>query len=378
MLRKQDYFTYVVESAREGRIEYLQNYYEEKGLTIIGLNDSQGVNTTTLFRKGLLEYIVSLLNCENLNPKVINAFSLMFNKTEHINYFLESNLSVEDIKNLQVAGMVSSLEKAMTDFKLPKFLGKVGYVSSALYRKKEGDDEVLLTDTIKEANEPIIIYSCGANDLMREGWNNPFSIGKDYKNCNKNDKYKYALEKFSDPKVTKRVINRVEGNINNILSLNDKADIYTLGIYIPKSMNHDGMDIFNDAIERYNEELQKLCEQYDQCYIDTEKVSQRYNTSKLNFHVSTRGHNELAEVILENMHDKKFWHRPKDRCTVRSNLKVYNHGLGDILVDLKKDLKFLEESSKGATGREAEVYKEKIAEVNRQKEVVEKVIVKKK
>ena len=84
------------------KIENLTSYYQDKGLTLIGLNDSQGVNTTTLFRKGLLEYLADSLKIDDINPVIINAFSLMFNKTEHINYLLESNLSLDEIKELQV------------------------------------------------------------------------------------------------------------------------------------------------------------------------------------------------------------------------------------------------------------------------------------
>jgi len=171
-----------IKKTEGSKLEQLRQYYDDKGLVIVGLNDSQGVNTTNLFRKGLLEYLADLLTDGQIDAKVINAFSLMFNKTEHIDYFLKSNLSVEDIKALQVSGMVSALEKAMKDFHMPTILGKIGYVSKALYRKKSGDSEIFLTDSIREAFEPIIIYSCGANDLMREGCNNPFQIGRDYEN----------------------------------------------------------------------------------------------------------------------------------------------------------------------------------------------------
>ena len=50
MKRTYEYFTLKIKK------EQLQEYYEKNGLTIIGFNDSQGVNTTTLFKKGLLEF----------------------------------------------------------------------------------------------------------------------------------------------------------------------------------------------------------------------------------------------------------------------------------------------------------------------------------
>lgn len=91
----------------------------------MGLNDSQGVNTTsTFFKKGLLEYLAAALTSDELTPEVINAFSLTMNKTEHIDYFLKNNLSLEEIKLSQIYSVVSALEKVMSDIGLPKFLGK--------------------------------------------------------------------------------------------------------------------------------------------------------------------------------------------------------------------------------------------------------------
>ena len=115
----------------------LIDYYKDSGLLIVGLNDSQGVNTTsTFYKKGLLEYLAAALTSEELTPEVINAFSLTMNKTEHIDYFLKNNLSLEEIKLSQIYSVVSALEKVMTDIGLPKFLGKVGYASSLIYKPK--------------------------------------------------------------------------------------------------------------------------------------------------------------------------------------------------------------------------------------------------
>lgn len=358
------------------KLKRLQRHYRNNDLVLVGLNDSQGVNTTTLFGKGTLEYLRDFLTSEDANSTFINAFSLMFNKTEHIDYFLESNFSVEDIKDLQVTGMVNALEKAMQDFHMPKFIGKIGYISKLLYRKKPGDNKILLSSTIEEAKQPVIVYSCGANDLMREGWSNPFRIGKDYLNRDKNDNYNYALHKLENPLTIKRVIGRVERNINNILGLNDQADIYTLSLYIPKSMKSEGMDIFNDAIAMYNEELEMLCKKYGLAYVDTSENGAKYNNSSLNFHVSTAGHNALALQILDKMYDRRNSKDAKEKIQINPTLTVYNHQLYDLLINLKHDLLKLEKESVNSTGREAEVYDEKIDEVGRQINVVEKVIMK--
>ena len=68
-------------TSNDEKIEKLIQYYKDSGLLIVGLNDSQGVNTTsTFFKKGLLEYLATALTSEVLTPEVINAFSLTLNK----------------------------------------------------------------------------------------------------------------------------------------------------------------------------------------------------------------------------------------------------------------------------------------------------------
>lgn len=50
-------------------IEYHRNTEGINDLLIVGLNDSQGVNTTlSPFKKGLLEYIASSLRTKDFDP----------------------------------------------------------------------------------------------------------------------------------------------------------------------------------------------------------------------------------------------------------------------------------------------------------------------
>lgn len=360
------------------RVEELKDYYKKnQELTIAGLNDSQGVNTTTLFKKGLLEFVADKLKDEDTKTTVIDAFSLMFNKTEHINYLLRSNPNLEEIKDLQVYGMVSALEKAIGDFHLPKCLGKIGYVSRILHKHCDEDKNIRLTDTLKDSKEPIVIYSSGANDIMREGWNNPFKIVRDYKK--QNGAYKYALDKLSDVSTLKRVIARVDENFNNILSLNDKADVFALGIYIPKSMQSEGMEVFNNAIEIYNEFLRELCKKYNVEYVDTEASVEEYGKSNINFHVTTKGHNALANQIIELLYDKKIY---KNNKSVLPNLTTFEsgkHGLYEILVDLKRDYQKAVEEGVAAMDFDEVTYEvavQKRREIERQIGVVEKTLMK--
>ena len=289
--------------------QQLKQYYQDKNSVLVGLNDSQGVDTGLLFRKGILEYVRDMLVNSKDEMAVFNAFSLMFNKTEHIDYLLDANLSLAEVKHLQIEGMVCALSKFFhTDLQLPKVfgdLGKIGYISKTLYKTQEGDYKLCLSDTLIKSEEPIVIYSSGANDLMREGWCNPFNIGKAYQNREQDPTYYYALKQFQNPNTIKRVIDRVEHNFEHILTLNDKTDICALGLYLPNTMNQEGMEVFEEAIKEYNAQLQVLCQKYHNSYIATDLIGNKLSKDRSNFHASYSIQQLLAEQVIEKLYQKK-------------------------------------------------------------------------
>lgn len=314
------------------KIESLIQYYKDNGLLIVGLNDSQGVNTTsTFFKKGLLEYLAAALTSEELTPEVINAFSLTMNKTEHIDYFLKNNLSLEEIKLSQIYSVVSALEKVMSDVGLPKFLGKIGNVYRLIYTPKKGDENIKLSTSLRNVKEPVMIYSSGVNDLMREVGANPFGIKGDYKAKDKKPNYYYTLEKTNDPKTLKKVMDAIKKNYESILGINSKTDIYTLGAYIPKSLQSEEMNIFRDLVIAYNEALLDLCKQYGITFVNTEEVGKNYNNSENNFHISTAGHNALANCILGYMYQNKIVSQKENNYVNNGMYEILNNGSNGVI-----------------------------------------------
>ena len=314
------------------KIEKLINYYKDKGLLIVGLNDSQGVNTTsTFFKKGLLEYLAAALTSEELTPEVINAFSLTMNKTEHTDYFLKNNLSLEEIKLSQIYSVISALEKVMTDIGLPKFIGQIGNAYRLIYTPKKGDENIKISTSLKQVQEPLMIYSSGVNDLMREVGANPFGIKGDYKARDKKPNYYYTLEKTNSPETLKKVMEAIERNYANILGINPNTDIYTLGAYIPRSLQSEEMNIFRDLVIAYNEELLNLCKQYGITFVDTEEVGKKYNNSESNFHISTAGHNALANYILGYMYYNKFELNSSAKKEISNSTEIANKGAEGVI-----------------------------------------------
>lgn len=329
------------------RIEKIIQHYKDNGLLIVGLNDSQGVNTTsTFFKKGLLEYLAAALTSEELTPRVINAFSLTMNKTEHIDYFLKNNLSLEEIKLSQIYSVVSALEKVMKDIGLPRFLGKVGNAYRLIYTPKKGDKKINISTSLKETKDPIVIYSSGVNDLMREVGANPFGIKRNYKERDKKPNYYYTLDKTKNPETLKKVMDSIERNYDTILGINSGADIYTLGAYIPKSLQSEEMNIFRDLVIAYNEKLIDLCKQYCVTFVDTEEVGKKYNNSENNFHISTVGHNALANYILGYIYHNIFEVDKSDERQAVSPIEITNDGSQGVIDSISYDY---EQSCKNAS-----------------------------
>lgn len=359
------------------KIEKLINYYKDKGLLIVGLNDSQGVNTTsTFFKKGLLEYLAASLTNRELTPEVINAFSLTMNKTEHIDYFLKNNLSLEEIKLSQIYSVISALEKVMTDIGLPKFIGHIGNAYRLIYTPKKGDENIKISTSLKQVQKPVMIYSSGVNDLMREVGANPFSIKGDYKNRDKKPNYYYTLEKINNYETLKKVIDAIERNYDTILGINSNTDIYTLGAYIPKSLQSEEMNIFRDLVIAYNEELTSLCKQYGITFIDTEEVGKKYNNSESNFHISTAGHNALANYILGYMYHNIFEANNVIERKNISPIEVTNSGAQGVIestsLDYEQSCKRANELSGYASQREIAISDEHRREI----EIFQKVLTK--
>ena len=256
----------------------LKDYYKDE-LTIIGFNDLEVVtNTSSFFKKDLLDYLSELLSSDELKTIVVDAFSPLMNKTEHINYFLKSNLSIEEIKLSKVYSNVLTLEKFMVNRHLPKALGKIGYISTFRNLINRDDDTTCITSLLEEASNPIIIYSSGYSNLKREiafdGVNDP----KDYA---------YTLKRVNSKKILNGIITGVEKNFYSILSINDKSDIYVLSVPIPDTIKE-----VKNLVISFNEALYNLCREYSLTYID--------RASTDNTMVS------LTSQIADAIYDNKF------------------------------------------------------------------------
>lgn len=348
---------------------YLQDYYRSKGLVIVGLSDSQGVKTSGLFGKGLLDQLAATITDEDKGYEVINAFISKFNKTEDINYILQGNLSIRDIKDLHVNSTVKNLEATMSNYCLPKFLGKFGYISRALHPRKKEDDFVQISSSIRNADEPIIIYSCGASDLSSAELDKLYLEARQRK-----DPETRAMILQERKPLVEEVAAKAEENIRKILSLNSKADIYVLSVYDPFAIDNSKLYIYNELVRMYNSKLKELCDRYNLSYIDTELVVNKYNSDK-NVRTLTIDNESLLSEIIDRMHENKSYNPDKKiNKVVYDDIEVTDHGLLDLYIDLQNQIKVLKKYRACVAGIEREPYTHQIDDTTEKLEIVGNIV----
>ncbi|MBS7020917.1 MAG: hypothetical protein KH135_03480 [Firmicutes bacterium] len=292
------------------KFQKIRNFYKnlENSITLIGMNDSQGVNVSSQLLKNTFFHIIKdALTDETLKPIAIDTFSLLFNKTEHMDYFLENNLSLEEIKYMQFYSYQEAIRKLLCDFHFPVTISEIGKhvidFMKLVYQIQEGDDKIHLTDTLIQAKQPIFIYSSGANDLMRAYGNDPLQIKSAYRKRNKLPDFYYTKKQIANQGILEKTISNIEKNFNHILEMNPNTKIYTLGSYVPNALRKEEMNVFQTAIKNYNQALQTLCQKYHIHYINTYYIGNQFNQSSNNFHIEHKGHVALAHDILDAIHE---------------------------------------------------------------------------
>lgn len=355
------------------KLNKLIQYYQDKGLLIIGLNDYKRIKAISPFwERKLLEYLALSLTSKDLTPNVIDAFSFTMNKTEHVNYFLQNNLNLWEVKLSQVYSVISALEKTMKDIGLPQTLSIIGNLYRLVYLPKKEDKNIKITSALQEAVEPMVIYSSGLRDIMLEIGLNPFQIRRDYHLRNTRPNYNYAVEKAQDPMILSKIMNEIEKNYETILGFNDKTDIYALNAYVPKALEGKGMAAFKDLIMAYNEKLFNLCSQYGVSLIDVTQVDKDDNegVNKL------KSYKDLANIILESMYEDKLNSSNKTVILRNGNYQISDGGVIGLILDITKDYNHNYDNSLELTGYAQKKELDIVIEHSRELGVFQKVLLK--
>ena len=328
-----------------GNERSMVSYYGSEP-TIISLNDSQGINVNPIFfwRKSYVDHLADKMDTVYGSPLVANCSSLLLNKTEHIDYLLDSNVTIGENTKVQRISAVNAVAKAVNDFGVPNVLGLprvIGTVGSLFrfcaYRNKKWDKDKGITDLISGTKHPIILYSSGANDIMRAVGSNPAGIKEDLKDPAKRE---YIMKKVKDPRTIDNVIKAIEENFKTIYGINQKAAICALGTYVPKIMSDENMKIFGDLVTTFNMRLKELCKSYGVMFVDVSIIGEKNSLKGKNFHISSYGHELIAQAVADKLYDRAMgFERPQkiDESQMRPHSQDMEYGLINMASLTRKD-----------------------------------------
>ena len=96
------------------------------------------------------------------------------------------------------------------------------------------------------------------------------------------------------------------------------------------------MNIFRELVLKYNELLEELCIQYGVDYVNTENIGKEFNKSSNNFHITSEGHDALANYILSKIYDKKILGLSVDNNKEFSKIIITNKGPKELEMEYSK------------------------------------------
>ena len=348
---------------------YLRNYYKGKNITLVGMNDDRGFNV----HKNVLMNLKDMLASDNYNIELLDICSLFFNKTRHIDYYLQHNVNMEEIRLMQEYGTTNEINHAV-GFNIPFMSGISKTFNKLMLTKAPMSGErkdIRISDSIKEAEVPLIVYASGLNDIMYELHIDPFNLKKSYMERSTNPKYDYACERVNKETIGK-VIEGHERNFEKILGLNSDSEIYPLSAYFYTEMKEEYEQKFKEAILMYNEALEELCKKYGITYIDCRVLEKTKYNKLLDNYFSKIPPRMIAYEIVKKMYEDVV-NKKKDNRIQVEKFTYDNKGARGVMEELQKDVDNQKEISEMLSGYERDIALDKVVEHGRELSVFEEV-----
>lgn len=254
-------------------------YFEvDKKLDIIGLLDSYGVPYSPNVQKSFFNIVCEDLNNSGHLNSSLDLYNLYINKTWQLNGLYKNNVTIGDFKKMQNFSL---------DFVKRKYPDMVK--EGARYETLEEYENVSIYDYTASLENPVILYSCAANDLF-------FYYGFSLESLNA-QQIKNLFFYYND--AVRNLQENIECNIAMLLNCNERANIFVMGLYMPSHnflLNRLGMLI----IKKINKAIETICDKYDSVYyVDVSCVS--FHVLKGDFHPDANGQKIIAYMITESI-----------------------------------------------------------------------------
>ena len=294
--------------------------YDNK-ITLISLNDSllQNLNTHNQNKTDIVLYrVAQKLQQKGLeNILSIDCGNLFINKQHNITEFLHNNLSLAQIKAIQQLG-IDKTRHGIAKLVVSKNLKNY-------YNIEENDNEIHISDAIKNSKNVGVLLSCVANDMMSSVWVNPISHMLARIPFMDKNALKRTEVILKDQTIRDQITDSLKINIEQILGINDDTKICTFGIFRPSILPKDFETIFNEI----NNNLQVITQMYNQSYIDINDLKSKI----IDFHPNAKGYETIACRTADEL-SKTFASKVN-----KKNIKKFDYnnlGLDGAIIDIQR------------------------------------------
>lgn len=295
--------------------------YNDK-ITLVALNDSllQNLKSHNQTKNDIVVYrVAEKLNAKGLeNILPIDCGSLFVNKQHNITEFLKNNLSLAEIKAVQQLGIDKArhgVAKLAISPKLKNY-----------YTIEQGDNEIHISDAIKESKKVGVLLSCVSNDMMTSVWADPISYMLAHIPLMDKTALKRAAILLREKPLRQNVVDGLKINMEQILGINANAKICTFGIYRPTILPQT----FDIIIDEINYNVHQVTREYNQNYIDINSL----NSKIIDFHPNTKGYEDISTSVADRL---RYAFRTEG-ITKRgiSKFEYNNLGLDGVISDIQK------------------------------------------
>lgn len=318
----------------EEQLKAISNCYnncdsDDSDMTFVVLNESLGVPMEGPNTKVFSDIICEKLGDLGLHITYINASFMKVNKTWHIDRILKGNLSVAEIKKIQALSIDLARNNGIIE--------KIGLSENIKERYviEQQDFDVHISSEISKASDPIIFYTCGANNLMHVLNSDPISP------LYRPEVRDEVLRRIDEENIFESITIDIANNFRNIYAINDKTKIYCLGLYTPLIIERlkvifPKITKFDEVIGLYNSKVKAVCDEYGVIFVDNSHLSRYCRAGGFDFHPNEEGQYQLAKNVINEIFNNINYQN--DNAKINEMFLVDNSGIDALIAGESSDV----------------------------------------
>ena len=250
----------------------------DQEIDLLGLMDSYGVPYSTSVDESFLNSISEELLSQEKLGSVLDLYNLYINKKWALNGVFKNEITIREFKTIQNYSI---------DFVRHKYGEKIK--KELVYGCNAENMSVTVYDYVASLENPVVLYSCSANDLFYY--------------------FQVSLESLTPDKMIELILNwgtgleflenNVRGNLDTLLECNPDAQIYVMGLYVP-SDNFFFQRIGTPFLKSINNRIEEACAEIENAiYVDVSCVS--FGVLDGDFHPDSDGQKMIANLLKKSI-----------------------------------------------------------------------------